>query len=455
MGRVFSPETGALGVVAHDCLGRTPVNTELTSARAERLSRADAARWHMGTPNNPMVIGALLLFDQRLTLGGLQDLVHERLVSHRRFRQHVVEPAHPFGRPAWRDDSGFDLREHVRQLTSPTPVDDAALVDLTSERINAPLPLGRSPWTFELIDRAPTGSALLVRIHHCVADGRALVSLLGQLADESPDPGPGEDGFPHRPSPKPAPWRRFFGQLGGLFRFLTPRDPPGLLRRPLDGRKQTAWSEPIPLDSIKSIARARGHHLSDVLLAAVAGAINRYERQHGQIPRSVRALLPVAGPSEAAADALGNHYASVFVRLPVALADPQARLEAIARDMALLRSGGPSRIASGLIGLVGGVAPAIEHWAVRWGARRASLVVSSLAGPPMPLHIARQPLGGIVIWAPAPASIGLSLTCFGYAGMLRLGLLADAAVIDRPNELVAEFQTALDELGRDPTASGG
>jgi diacylglycerol O-acyltransferase / wax synthase len=404
----------------------------------------------MGTPKNRMVIGALLLFDQRLTLDGLQDLVRDRLLPRRRFRQHVVDSPHWFGRPTWRDDGAFDLREHVRRLTSPGPVDDAALSELASERINAPLPLDRSPWSFELVDRAPAGSALLFRAHHCIADGRALVSLLGQLADEG-SLRAGEGGSPRRPSPgPPSLWRRLFGQLGGLLRFLTPRDPIGLLRRPLDGRKLTSWSEPIPLDAIKSIARARGHHVADVLLAAVAGALERYERDHGQAPRSVRALLPVALPAEAAGsgDGLGNHYASVFVRLPIAVADLQARLEAIARDMLVLRSGGPSRIASALTGLAGAVAPGIERWAVRWGSRRASLVVSSLAGPPVPLHVAGQLLRAVVIWAPAPASVGLSLTCFGYAGELRLGLLADAATIDRPQELVAAFQAAIDELGR-------
>jgi diacylglycerol O-acyltransferase len=403
----------------------------------------------MGTPKNRMVIGALLLFDRRLTLEGLQDLVRDRLVPHRRFRQHVVDSPHRFGRPTWRDDAGFDLREHVRELASPGPVDDAALNELASERINAPLPLDRSPWSLELVERAPAGSALLFRAHHCIADGLALVSLLGQLADEG-SPRAGEAGSPPRPSPGPPLWRRLFGQLGGLLRFLTPRDPSGLLRRPLDGRKLTSWSEPIPLDAIKSIARARGHHVADVLLAAVAGALDRYQRDHGQAPRSVRALLPVALPTEAAgsADGLGNHYASVFVRLPIAVADPRARLEAIAGDMSILRSGGPSRIASALTGLAGAVAPGIERRAIRWGSRRASLVVSSLAGPPVPLHIAGQPLRAVVIWAPAPASVGLSLTCFGYAGELRLGLLADAAVIDRPQALVAAFQTAIDELGR-------
>lgn len=121
-----------------------------------------------------MVIGALLLFDQQLTLEALEDFVRDKLVRHRRFRQHVFEPARRFGRPCWSDDSAFDLRAHVRRLNPPEPVDAAALVGLVSERMNAPLPPDSSPWSFELVDLAPAGSALLVRIHHCIADGRAL-----------------------------------------------------------------------------------------------------------------------------------------------------------------------------------------------------------------------------------------------------------------------------------------
>ena len=46
--------------------------------------------------------------------------------------------------------------------------------------------------------------------------------------------------------------------------------------------------------------------------------------------------------------------------------------------------------------VAGSVAPGIEHRAMRWGARRASLVVSSLAGPRVPLSLAGQPLGAVV-----------------------------------------------------------
>ena len=114
--------------------------------------------------------------------------------------------------------------------------------------------------------------------------------------------------------------------------------------------------------------------------------------------------------------------------------------------MAVLRSGGQSRIASGLMRVAGTVAPGLERRAMRWGSRRASLVVSSLAGPKMSLHIAGQPLAAVVIWAPAAATIGLSVTLFGYAGAIRLGVLTDSAVIDHPEQLVAAFQSALAEL---------
>jgi hypothetical protein len=52
------------------------------------------------------------------------------------------------------------------------------------------------------------------------------------------------------------------------------------------------------------------------------------------------------------------------------------------------------------------------------------------------------------VWAPAAASVGLSVTFFGYAGTLGLGVLADGAVIDRPEELVAAIGAAFEELRR-------
>jgi diacylglycerol O-acyltransferase len=153
-------------------------------------------------------------------------------------------------------------------------------------------------------------------------------------------------------------------------------------------------------------------------------------------------------PGGSSGDGLGNHYASVFVPLPIAETDPRARLETIARDAAARRSGGDLRMAIGLTRLAGAIAPALERWAVRRWARRASLVVSNLAGPTVLVRLAERRVQSIVVWAPAPASIGLSVTFFGYGGALHVGVLADRSVIDQPEELVAGFQAAIEELAR-------
>ena len=277
------------------------MNADETPARPERLSRADAARWHMATPKNPMVIGALLLFDQRLTLEALEELVRGKLVPHRRFRQHVVESPHRFGAPRWRDDAAFDLRAHVRKLNPPGPVDAATLVGLVSERMSAPLPRDRSPWTFELVDllprvRAPGEDPPLHRGR--AGAGRASRAARGRRLRRGRSARPTEQ-LPIRTSSPPTRAHRFSASSPdssdsshcrairtaccAVLSAATSASP---------GRKRSR-STPI-----KSIAGARGHHVTDVLLAGVAGALDRYARDHGQVPRSVRALLPVALPSE-------------------------------------------------------------------------------------------------------------------------------------------------------------
>ena len=405
----------------------------------------------MGTPKNPMVIGALLLFDQRLSLEALEEVVRGKLLPHGRFHQHVIEPAHSFARPSWRDDDRFELREHIMKLSPPEAMDRAALVRLAGDRMSAALPRDRSPWCLELVELSDGGSALLARFHHCLSDGQALVHLLGELADGVGGASPGTP-VPRRSSGSNGRAGGFFARVAGLMRFFTlTADPVGLLRRPLGGHKRVAWSASIPMDVIKSIAHAGGHHVADVLLAGVAGALDRYARDHGHAPRFIRALLPVAAPSgssHAADDGVGNHYASVFVRLPIDATAPPARLEVIGREMAVVRGGGELRMAMALMRLAGAAAPAVERWAVRWWARRASLVVSTLPGPPVPVRLAGCPVSSIVVWAPAAASVGLSVTFFGYAGNLHLGVLADASVIERPEELVEGFRVSIDELGR-------
>jgi diacylglycerol O-acyltransferase len=378
----------------------------------------------MATAENPMVIGALVVTDQRLPASALEDTVRRKLLPHARFRRHVVESA----RPRWRDDPAFELGAHLH--ASPAPVSEGELARLVGARLGAALPRGRSPWDLQLHDLAGGGSALFARVHHCIGDGQALVSLLADLGGAEP-PAPPPARAPFRP------WRR----VAALARFLSMGDDPATaLRGPLSGAKAVAWSNAIPLAKLKTAAHAQGQHLTPILLAAVAGAIARYLRQAGQTPVDVRALMPVAARADGE---LGNHYSSVYLRLPVSEPEPTRRLVLLADEMRRVRESG---LAAGLTGIMGAMSASVERRVVRRWSRKASLVVSSLRGPEEPVQIAGRTVRTVVVWAPTPASIALGLSLFGYAGTLRLGVLADAAVIPDPAALAA----ALEDEVRDP-----
>ena len=81
----------------------------------------------------------------------------------------------------------FDATLPVTSVRTVESLGSDALARLVSARMSAPLPPERSPWSLELVDLTPGGSALIARFHHCIADGRALVSMLEELADGAPN----------------------------------------------------------------------------------------------------------------------------------------------------------------------------------------------------------------------------------------------------------------------------
>jgi diacylglycerol O-acyltransferase len=417
------------------------VTSDGTATVEARLSHADAARWYMATPENPMVITALVILEERLSLKSLADLVQGKLLRLPRFRQRVVETAGG-GDPRWQAEETFELGAHVRRLVEAAPVGEEELARIAGERMSAPLPAERSPWMIELVDLATGGSALVVRIHHGIADGQALVAVLGELADRPPPRG--SAGAPRAATPDRA--LSLLGSVAGLGRLVLDADDPATpLRGSLRGDKRVAWSRPMDLAAAKAVARGSGHHLIDVLLAAVSGALARYLRHHGVDPVDVRGLMPIAAPS-AGSRKLGNHYASVSINLPVTEPDPARRMALVADEVIKRRSRSESQLAAALLGLVGAVAPGLERRAVRWRARKVSLVVSSLRGPDQKVRLAGACATSIIVWAPAPASVALSLALFGYGDELRLGVAADAGVIEDPDRIAAAFEAEMAAL---------
>src|SRR5664280_2014962 len=136
----------------------------------ERMSAVDAAWLHMDRPTNLLVINAVSWFDEPLDWDLVAKLIQTRWVEpYRRFRQRVGEGL-PLVGPQWEDDPRFALENHLHHVALPAPGGRAALQDFVGDMMSVPIDRTKPLWHMYLIDGYGQGCALLIRVHHAVAD---------------------------------------------------------------------------------------------------------------------------------------------------------------------------------------------------------------------------------------------------------------------------------------------
>ncbi|RMG44732.1 MAG: wax ester/triacylglycerol synthase family O-acyltransferase [Acidobacteria bacterium] len=444
-------------------------------AGAEPLSGPDRAWLRMDEPTNLMMVSGVLVFDREPDRAEVERLIRDRLWSIPRFRCRVGRDRR--GRPAWIEDAQASPARHLREEVLPAPGGDAELAELVSALLGTPLDMEAPPWCFHLVRNYRGGGALVARLHHCIADGIALMLLLLSLTDREGRSGanplfelfrrregdaataerlvaemlPDAMKLLARPARmrRAAPWPvRAAAFAAALTRLaLRPPDP----RTPLKGRlgtaKRAAWSGPIPLEPIHRARERCGGTVNDILLTAVAGGLGRYLRAKGSVPvrMSVRATVPVnLRPLERMWE-LGNEFGLVFLPLPIGVADPVERFRILRRRLSSLKRSAEPAVVETLLRLVSRVPRAVQSGVVRAFATKATTVVTSVPGPRQPLSLAGRPITGMFFWVPQSGRLGLGISICSYAGSVRLGVASDARLIPDPERIVREIEQDLDE----------
>ena len=140
----------------------------------ERMSPVDTAWLRMDRPNNLMQILGVMLFDGDLDVKRLKHAIEGRMLGHRRFMQCVVEDESGYW---WQDDLDFCIDSHLKHARLPGAAGKVELQEFVSGLASESLDQSRPLWEFHLVDTALGGQALVMRIHHCIADGIALVGV--------------------------------------------------------------------------------------------------------------------------------------------------------------------------------------------------------------------------------------------------------------------------------------
>lgn len=405
-------------------------------ARHDLLTPVDAAWFRMDQDEDPADVAAVLFFDGPIDEARLRQRLEDRLLIHPRFRRRVVDRG-KVAPPEWKDDEHFSLDAHVRRLEL---APDEDLADVVSRLVSTPMSFAHSPWSATILRGLRGGDALFVRLHHCLGDGFALLDVLISLADKN---GAGDE----KPPAPVLPEGHRRGAALSLARILAMRfDPATFLRSPLSGRRRVAWTDPIALADVKAAAHGQRATVNDLLLGSLSAALRRYLIAREGTAAPIRAIVPVnLRPHDMPIDLeRGNWFGLVFLDLPVDEDTRDRRMVALRRSMERIKRSKEAGVALWILGLMGRVPTLVDRVIEAVFTHKASVVVTNVPGPRHRLRLAGNEVRDIVFWVPHPAGLGLGISILSYAGQVRVGFRADAAVVPDP-ELLARF--FVEELG--------
>ena len=447
------------------------------------MPNADAAWLHMDRPTNRMIINSVLWFDERVDLDAVRTVLKERIVDrYPPFRSRAVEHG-ALGGADWLEDEDFDLDLHVHHVALPAPGDRIALQELVGDLASTPLSRDKPLWDAYLVDGYGDGCALLMRMHHCIADGIALARVMLSITDDA-EPHEGPPGAPVRgprgpglPGPLAPLARTGLAAAGALVHegtelLVHPRhlgdlaqeavadtramakllfagsDPQTAIHGELGAVERMAWSDPFPLADVKALAHANDATINDVLVAAVAGALGRYLAETDVAPGEIHAMVPfnLRPLDQPLPPELGNRFGLVLLGLPVSTDDPRARLREVHERMDAIKHSREGAVSYGILGAMGVAPVPLEELVIDFFSAKASLVLTNVPGPREPVYVAGKRVGGVLVWAPCAGAVSMSVSIFSYAGDVSVGFLVDAGLVPDPDVLVAHLREELAAL---------
>ncbi|HJV71431.1 wax ester/triacylglycerol synthase family O-acyltransferase [Ideonella sp.] len=459
---------------------------------SERMSRVDTAWLRMDSERNLMMIVGVWLLRPALDPMALRRRLEAKLLGYARFRQKVVQEA---VLSYWVEDEDFRIDRHVvaeKLARRRGRSEREALQQRASELATTPLDHAHPLWQMHVFDHYEDGSAVIVRIHHCIADGIALNAVLMSIMDGGTDLRP--------PSQEPAPG----GQGGGwvadeLIKPLTgltvkaiglygdglvkamdylahpeqsvaesaellrngarvlrdaaalallPDDSPTLLKGKLNGRKVVAWCEPLPLDQVKSVGKALKCSVNDVLLSCVAGSIGRYLRDHGEDPagKEIRAMVPVNLRPLEDAWQLGNRFGLAPVVLPVGIENPIERLYEVRDRMQELKGSYQPLLAYALLAVSGVLTKPLQDAISNMFLRKTTAVMTNVQGLAKPVKICGSTVRQSIFWVPSSGDVGVGVSIVSYVGGVQFGLITDSRRCPDPQRIIERFAPEFETL---------
>ena len=460
----------------------------------QRLSGLDASFLYLETSSQLLHVCGLLTLDGSTIPGGysfdrLKERLDARVAIIPEFRRKLHNPLWNLSHPVWVEDEEFDLDHHLHRIGVPAPGDRRELAKLCAHIAGQPLDRSRPLWEMFVIEGlADGGEAVLIKMHHASVDGvsgASLITYLAGLAPGSAAPDPGQDGQDgQRGQAVPSQFSLLRNSVASFAKLpfevarllpelvaVVPRwvgkalkgkgmpvpftAPRTSLNGTITAHRSVAYVS-VELDDVKKVKNAFGVTVNDVVLAMCAGALRQFLTDRDELPDDpLIATVPVSVHARSEREHGANKISAFFASLPTHLADPKARVFALAENNRLSKDHHQTIDADMLQDWAQFSAPTMFGLAVRaYSALRLAekhpvvhnLVISNVPGPPMPLYLLGARITGLYPLGPVFHGAGLNVTALSNAGKVDIGILGARELVPDLWSLADAMPLALKEL---------
>jgi diacylglycerol O-acyltransferase / wax synthase len=305
----------------------------------------------------------------------------------------------------WVEDEFFSPSYHISRTALPKGQDWQELYQMFGQFHARPLDQSRPLWEvvyvegLDNLEGVPRGStAMFMKIHHGVMDGKGAQRLMSSFHSLNPEPGapriaasfpavnPEDEDFrpPGMLSKYGRAWWHSIERPIDLVATLT-KLIPGMLQGNQDEKKtkkteipKALFNQPVGADRVvghvrmglkqlKKIEDNYGCTINDIALTVVAGAIRDYLLQRDELPDAdLQSLMPMSIRQKDEDGKIGNHVTVAKLPLYTALSSAKERLQAIHADSQeqkkRIKKSGPSPA----MNLVDDIHPAIIFFLGKW-----------------------------------------------------------------------------------------
>lgn len=454
----------------------------------ERLSWGDALFLYLERAGMPLNIACLSVFEGDITLSACRRFIASKLPLLPRYTQRVLAPPFNVGFPSWEDDSDFDIRRHIREVTLRQGTDEE-LKSTAGQIFSTVMDREHPLWDLTLVHGLRGHRfAVVIRVHHCLADGIAGVALMNVLLDPSPTPRQTrQKKLAHVPRQRDSltllleGWLSSYSDLlqralsaqsdlvtisertlglgfptNDFGRFLPELTAPTerlFFNKTYQGPQQFAWAQ-VPTEDIKTIRRSCGGTHNDVVLALMTATIRRYVELHGDNvkARLLRMMVPVNIRGNNDGSELGNRISLLPVTVPLGIRSPKRLLAAVNKRMDFLKRAHVAEwvgIAGSLLGAVPAPLQAlVGPLASFLPIAPFNLVCTNIRGPDVPLYLIGHKMLDWYPYVPVGGQMALNCAILSYNGITYFGFSGDVHAAPDLHRLEYLMKQSIAELLR-------